>query len=151
MMPTIRRIQPIVWMFTPLTVYDTAKARTAPTAARKIPTPRPMVLLRSLTSEVRPGNGGAPVSGAGGGVPRNPFRLGSRPDAQGFHRVAARARDRRRRDRRGGRARPPVAPEAGLERGQPHPVPLLVRGRDLHRDFRARGRRDGLLDHPLPG
>src|SRR5262249_46349812 len=42
-MPTISRIQPIVWMSTPETVVFTAKASTAPTAARISPTPRPML------------------------------------------------------------------------------------------------------------
>jgi hypothetical protein len=53
MIPTISRIQPIVWMFTPETLSVTAKARTAPTAARKIPTPRPMSSpFRSFSSRV---------------------------------------------------------------------------------------------------
>ena len=42
MIPTISKIQPTVWMLTPFTSLVTAKARTAPTAARSIPTPKPI-------------------------------------------------------------------------------------------------------------
>src|SRR5215472_7759804 len=100
-MPTISRIQPMVWMSTPETVVFTAKASTAPTAARISPTPRPMLppFLR--------GPGDKRTKAASGfGVFL--FRLGSETDAPGLHLRALGDRiDRGRGSRRG-------RPRAGL-------------------------------------
>jgi hypothetical protein len=86
MIPTIIRIQPIVWMFTPETVFDTANARIAPTAVRKMPTPRPMwcvSLLRCSRAErgVLSPNGEALFPVAGHAWARESVSIGSGADA----------------------------------------------------------------------
>src|SRR5436189_1370226 len=129
MIPTINRIHPIVWIFTPETLSLTAKARTAPAAARKIPTPRPMASpsVRSWLWRVIPLNGARAFPGAGCAGARESFRLGSAADAQGLHRVADRDRRGRGRHRRRSCGIPPVAPHAGLAGGGPNRLRLLVR------------------------
>src|SRR6188472_1473362 len=106
-MPTIKRIQPIVWMSTPLTVVFTAKASTAPTAARISPTPRPM-----LSSFWR--GPGEERTKAGSRFGQFRFRLGSETDAQGLHRRALGACTDRGRGRDCCRDRADVAARGGL-------------------------------------
>src|SRR5205085_6886485 len=100
-------------MSTPETVVFTAKASTAPTAARISPTPRPM-----LSSFWR--GPGEKRTKAASGFGLFLFRLGSETDAQGLYRRPLGDRTGRRRGRHRRRDRPDVAAGEGLARGGPH-------------------------------
>src|SRR4051812_23387413 len=102
-------------MFTPETLSVTANARTAPTAARKMPTPRPMSSVSLCRSRYQLGvvhrlNDEVPGTDTGRGARRRAFRLGSARDAQGPDFRLARDWGARRGCRHGGRAAAPVAP-----------------------------------------
>src|SRR3954449_544184 len=102
-------------MFTPETLSVTAKARTAPTAARKIPTPRPMSSVSLCRSRYQLGvvhrlNGRVLRTDTGRCACARAFRLGSARDAQGPDFRLARDWSAR---RGRGHGRRTVAPVAG--------------------------------------
>src|SRR3954471_24124951 len=107
-------------MFTPETLSVTAKARTAPTAARKMPTPRPMspspfVVLVTSLGVVHRLNGEVRRTDTGRRACARAFRLGSARDAQGPDFRLARDWGARRGSRHGGRTAAPVAARSGVE------------------------------------
>src|SRR5207237_8819185 len=129
------RIQPTVWMFTPFVVACTAKVRIAPTAIRKMPTPRPIYESSFIDSGGRRYNGQGALPGAGA----QEFPVGSAPpNASGCPSASCRSRDPRRRRRMRTRTRAHLAAALRVAGGRPDRLRLLVHGRDLHLRLLAR-------------
>src|SRR4051812_27327263 len=118
-------------MFTPETLSVTAKARTAPTAARKMPTPRPIlpspfVVLVTSLGVVHRLNDEVPRTDTGRSARRLGFRLGSARDAQGPDFCLARDWSPRRGNSYGRRTAAPMAAGPGVEGARPHRLRDLV-------------------------